>query len=139
MNIRMARSVTDIERVTQTLLQLRSSFDREGLIAQIAEQQKNGYEIAYVEHDGQILCVAGFVVSTKLAWGKHIYVDDLVTDSESRSTGAGTFMLNWLKAHAAALGCAQIHLDSGVQRYSAHRFYLRNGFEIRSHHFCLSD
>jgi len=32
----------------------------------------------------------------------------------------------------------QLHLDSGVQRYMAHKFYLREGFIIASHHFSIS-
>lgn len=31
----------------------------------------------------------------------------------------------------------ELHLDSGVQRYGAHRFYLRHGMDITSHHFRL--
>jgi len=31
----------------------------------------------------------------------------------------------------------QLHLDSGVQRFSAHRFYLSKRMEISSHHFSL--
>ena len=100
---------------------------------------KSGYHVAYVEADGEVLCVAGFVVGTKLAWGKHIYVDDLVTAERHRSRGAGAKMISWLKSHARQLGCNQLHLDSGVQRFAAHRFYLREGFNIGSHHFSIID
>jgi hypothetical protein len=48
-------------------------------------------------------------------------------------------MIEWLKAHARELGCRQLHLDSGVQRFGAHRFYLRHGFNIASHHFSIVD
>jgi hypothetical protein len=48
-------------------------------------------------------------------------------------------MLDWLKAHALELGCRQLQLDSGVQRFGAHRFYLREGFHISSHHFAITD
>ena len=85
------------------------------------------------------MCVAGFVVGTKLAWGHHIYVDDLVTAENRRSKGAGAKMIAWLKSHARQLGCNQLHLDSGVQRFAAHRFYLREGFNIDSHHFSITD
>jgi GNAT superfamily N-acetyltransferase len=67
-----------------------------------------------------------------------LYVDDLVTAERHRSTGAGTRMLDWLKAHALALGRRQLQLDSGVQRFGAHRFYLREGFHISSHHFAIT-
>ncbi|MEI8648330.1 GNAT family N-acetyltransferase [Paraglaciecola sp. Hal342] len=33
-------------------------------------------------------------------WGKHLYVDDLVTDENARSNGVGAEMLNWLEHYA---------------------------------------
>jgi len=139
MNIQLVESDAQIERVGGVLLQLRPTFSKEQLIAQIKEQRLSGYRIAYVESDGEILCVAGFVVGTKLAWGKHIYVDDLVTAERHRSTGAGAKMIDWLKSYAREIGCGQLHLDSGVQRFAAHKFYLREGFSITSHHFSITN
>lgn len=136
---RLAESDVDLEKVSRVMLQLRTWFSKETLIARIKQQQRSGYQVAYVESEGDVLCVAGFVVGTKLAWGKHIYVDDLITDDRHRSEGAGAHMIDWLKSHARALGCEQLHLDSGVQRFAAHRFYLREGFNIESHHFSIAD
>lgn len=139
MKIDIAESDSDLERISGVMLQLRTAFGKQALIAQIKEQMREGYKIAYVESDGEVLCVAGFVVGTKLAWGKHIYVDDLVTADRHRSKGAGAKMIDWLKDHARELGCEQLHLDSGVQRFGAHRFYLRHGFDISSHHFAIAN
>lgn len=139
MNVKIAESDRDLERISEVLLELRGAFNRDTLIAQIKQQQQAGYQIAYVESAGEVLCIAGFVVGVKLAWGKHIYVDDLVTAEQHRSKGAGATMMSWLKAHARQLGCTQLHLDSGVQRFDAHRFYLREGFNIASHHFSIVD
>lgn len=137
MTVALAESEADLRRVSAVLRQLRDSFDERTLIRQIKTQQREGYRIAYVESGGDVLCVAGFVVATKLAWGRHIYVDDLVTAETRRSEGAGAVMIEWLKAHARELGCDQLHLDSGVQRFGAHRFYLRHEFVISSHHFSI--
>lgn len=139
MNVKLAESDADLERISGVLLELRPAFDRETLIAQIKRQREENYQVAYVESHGDVWCVAGFVVGTKLAWGKHIYVDDLVTAERHRAKGAGARMISWLKAHALELGCNQLHLDSGVQRFSAHRFYLRERFNIGSHHFSITD
>ena len=139
MNIKIAESDADLARISDVLLELRGTFTKEALIAQIKAQQEAGYRVAYVESAGEVLCVAGFVIGMKLAWGKHLYVDDLVTAERHRSRGAGKRMLDWLKTHALALGCRQLQLDSGVQRFAAHRFYLREGFHISSHHFSITD
>ena len=138
MQVQLVQSDEDLERVADVMLELRDAFDRPGLLAQMREQHAQGYEVAWVEADGEVLCVAGFVVGTKLAWGKHIYVDDLVTAARHRSTGAGRTMIEWLKAHARELGCRDLHLDSGVHRFAAHRFYLRERFDIDSHHFSIT-
>lgn len=140
MEVKIANTDEDLERVCPVLLQLRPQYENNAaLIAQIKSQQAEGYHVAYVEADGSVLCVAGFVICQKLAWQKHIYVDDLVTNEAHRSTGAGKCMIDWLKEHALQNGCKQLHLDSGVQRFAAHKFYLREGFSINSHHFGITD
>ncbi|HUO68039.1 MAG TPA: GNAT family N-acetyltransferase [Gammaproteobacteria bacterium] len=139
MNVRIAESDAELARIGDVLLELRGTFTKAALIAQIKAQQQGGYRVAYVESAGEVVCVAGFVVGLKLAWGKHLYVDDLVTAERHRSSGAGKLMIDWLKGHAIALGCRQLELDSGVQRFGAHRFYLREGFDISSHHFSIAD
>jgi GNAT superfamily N-acetyltransferase len=139
MEVKLVESDAQLEMISGVLLQLRNSFDKDGLIAQIKEQQKHGYELAYVESDGAVLCVAGFVVGIKLAWGKHIYIDDFVTAERYRSSCAGGHLIDWFKFYAKRRGCEQIHLDSGVQNFVAHRFYLRQGFNIASHHFSIKD
>ncbi|HTT04563.1 MAG TPA: GNAT family N-acetyltransferase [Steroidobacteraceae bacterium] len=140
MKIRLAESVEDLQRISKVLRQLRPAFDTPALIAQIQEQQRqHGYRVAFVENGTEVLCVAGFVTGLKLAWGRYMYVDDLVTADTHRSRGTGAAMIAWLKAYARGIGCHQLHLDSGVQRFGAHRFYLRERFEISSHHFAMRD
>jgi GNAT superfamily N-acetyltransferase len=139
MNIKIAESDSELALLSEVLLELRPAFDKRSLIDQIKAQQREGYRVAYLESAGEVRCVAGFVIGTKLAWGRHMYVDDLVTAERHRSTGVGARMMDWLKSHALAQGCRQLHLDSGVQRFGAHRFYLREGFNIGSHHFSITD
>jgi GNAT superfamily N-acetyltransferase len=79
--------------------------------------------------------VAGFVVGDKLAWGRHIYIDDLVTRPEHRGRGHAKALLDWVAAEARRLGCAQVHLDSATFRHDAHRRYLTAGYRITSFHF----
>ncbi|WP_230969366.1 GNAT family N-acetyltransferase [Nitrogeniibacter aestuarii] len=139
MQVHQLERDASLEPVARILIQLRPQFTESGLIEQLRRQiDTMGYRIAAAcDDDGNVLCVAGFVIQEKLAWGKSLYVDDLVTDARGRSIGAGTCMMSWLKAHARSLGCRQLHLDSGVQRFDAHRFYLREGFRIASHHFSI--
>lgn len=139
MNVRLLAVNEDLGPVCEVLLELRPQYELAALEAQIRRQQTAGYQLAFVEREGRVIAVAGFVLGEKLAWRKHLYVDDLVTRSSERSSGAGHALLAWLQDYARQQGCQQLHLDSGVQRFAAHRFYLREGFAISSHHFALDD
>lgn len=139
MKIHLLKSEAELPSIAKILLQLRPQYTEKSLIEQIKSQQKSGYQIAYVKSDEEILCVAGFVVGEKIAWGKHIYIDDLVTNEKARSSGVGGFIIDWFKSHCKELGCGQLHLDSGIQKFPAHRFYLNNRFNIASHHFSITD
>jgi GNAT superfamily N-acetyltransferase len=82
-----------------------------------------------------VCAVSGFRLAECLASGKYVYVDDLVTDETHRSSGFGHALLDWIVAYAKQLGCNELHLDSGVQRHAAHRFYLRERMDIVYYHF----
>ena len=131
LEIRIAEGGSELEVVGSLMLQLRSGYDLESMVSQIEAQQERGYTVAYAEEGGRAICAAGFAIKTGLAWGKHMYIEDLVTDSERRSSGLGGAMMDWLKGHARENGCEQIHLDSGVQRFPAHRFYASRGVQYR--------
>lgn len=129
----------ELDSIAEVILQLRPQYSLNTLKSQIQKQQTSGYQLAYVKQGTYILCVAGFVIGEKLAWGKYLYIDDLVTNKLNRSQGAGSFLIAWLKKYAKDKGCQQLHLDSGVQKFPAHRFYLRERFNIASHHFSITD
>lgn len=138
MQVQLADSSTNLVALAEVLNQLRPQFTVPYIRAQIEKQMQDDYQLAFIEENGEILGVAGFRLGEKLAWGKHIYVDDLVTNEHHRSEGAGKLLVKWLRGYALEHDCQQIHLDSGVQRYMAHKFYLREGFIIASHHFSIS-
>ncbi|MCC2524665.1 GNAT family N-acetyltransferase [Vibrio coralliilyticus] len=137
MDVQFLEKNADYTSVLEVLMQLRPNYQLDSLSAQIDKQQLNGYQVVYVKSSEGVLAVAGFSVGEKLAWGKHIYIEDLVTNSQFRSRGVGKLLINWFKSYAIEHGCEQIHLDSGVQRFPAHKFYLREGFNIASHHFSI--
>jgi len=95
----------------------------------------DGYQLAALYDENTARAVAGYRFMEMLHAGKIIYVDDLNTDERFRSKGYGKALLDWLKNEGKAQGCAQIQLDSGVQRESAHRFYFRERLTISSYHF----
>lgn len=137
MSIRLAETDEDIQACFPVMVQLRPGQTEAGFVPRVRRQQEGGYQLAMLERGSSVVAVAGFRIVECLAWGRAMYVDDLVTDGATRSTGCGRALLEWLVALARSRGCAQFHLDSGVQRFAAHRFYLANRMDITSHHFCM--
>jgi GNAT superfamily N-acetyltransferase len=135
MGVRLAETEDEIRACFPVMVQLRPHLDAAGFVGRIRVQEGQGFRLAYLKEGEAVVAVAGFRVGDNLAWGHYLYVDDLVTDGESCSAGHGERLLRWLFEHAEEQGCDELHLDSGVQRYDAHRFYLRERMEIRSHHF----
>jgi GNAT superfamily N-acetyltransferase len=119
------------------MAELRPHVPQHDFVARVKRQAEiAGYKLAYVL-DQEVKAVAGFRLSECLAWGKFVYVDDLVAKDEERSKGYGGALFDWLVNYAIENDCDQFHLDSGVQRFAAHRFYLRKRMAIESHHFSL--
>nr|WP_199332092.1 GNAT family N-acetyltransferase [Anabaena lutea] len=113
--------------------QLRPHLTEQAFIKQVQRQRvKYGYTLCYLEDLGKLQCVAGFRISECLCDGKYLYVDDLVTDELQRSLGYGEKVFEWLVNYARVNGCNEIGLESGVQRFAAHRFYMKQRMRISS-------
>lgn len=129
--------VTDEEvaAIFPVMRQLRTHLEEDGYVERVRRIREGGYRLVAVVEAGRVECVAGFRVQEFLYCGRHLYVDDLITAEEARSAGHGARVLGWLEEEARKNGCGQIHLDSGVQRADAHRFYFREDMRIFAFHF----
>ena len=140
MNFRIEEAVTpeSVARCFPVMRQLRTHFEDEKIfVEQVERQRRDGYRMAFLEDGQEVRAVAGYRLMESLFSGRFCYVDDLVTDTTGRSLGYGGALLDWLAATARAAGCKKLELDSGVQRFAAHRFYLTKRMIISSHHFSL--
>jgi GNAT superfamily N-acetyltransferase len=125
----------DILATFDVMIELRPHLKREDYVAQVRLQMQDGYELTFARVNEVVEAVAGWRFSRNLAWGRFLYIDDLVTRSAGRSHGHGHALIEHLVQVATQAGCASVELDSGTQRLGAHRFYLRERFDISSFHF----
>lgn len=136
-NIILATSHDEINACYPVMAELRPHVTQEDFLGSVQRQTAlAGYRLACAIDD-EVKAVAGFRISECLAWGKFLYVDDLVSKNDERSKGYGGALFDWLVEHARENDCDQFHLDSGVQRFRAHRFYLQKRMAIEAHHFGL--
>lgn len=138
MSIHFAETEEAIAACFPVMQQLRLQLRESEFLARVRLQEREGYRLAYAEHEGRPVAVAGFRILTYLLWGRTLYVDDLVTDVAVRSSGHGHRLFEWLVDYANHQKCDQLHLDSGVQRFDAHRFYFRERMAITAHHFAMT-
>jgi GNAT superfamily N-acetyltransferase len=133
--VKLAESPDEIARCFPVMLHLRPLLVADEFVSRINAQQAQGYQLAFLEHEGAVVAVAGFRITEILISGRTLYVDDLVTDPTHRSHGHGKAMLDWLQDYARTAGCETFSLDSGTQRQEAHAFYFRERMRVTSFHF----
>lgn len=144
--INLAQSPLDIARCFPVMQELRPHLRADEFVEQVQRQQQNGYQLAYlaeglaegITEAESIRAVAGYRVTENLSSGKFLYVDDLITMASDRGKGYGKALIGWLIDCTKQNACSSLQLDSGVQRFAAHRFYFRQRLEITSYHFSLN-
>lgn len=135
MLVRVAETDHDINRTFNVMKQLRPHLEEATYGERVRQQQAHGYRLIFIEEEGAVRAVSGYRISFSLAWGKFLYVDDLITDEANRSQGYARQLLDYIEEEASREQCAALHLDSGVQRHDAHRLYLNTKMRISCHHF----
>jgi GNAT superfamily N-acetyltransferase len=135
MSIRLARTEREIANCYPAMSELRPHLLEKEFVDLIKSMKNEGYELAYLQIEEEIVSVMGFRYLRFLHIGRHYYIDDLSTKAAHRGKGFGKKLLEWLESKAIEKGFNAITLDSGYQRYGAHKLYLNQGFQIRSHHF----
>ena len=130
----------ETHHAARALLELRPQRAPVETVVALADRQRAaGYRLvgSFEPGEDDAAAVAGFRVQENLAWGRHLYVDDLSTRADRRGRGHGGALMRWLGREARRAGCAELHLDSGVgaEREDAHRLYFNSGLRIASYHF----
>ena len=78
-------SAMQIRSCYEVMRQLRPHLDNEDtFVEQIQRQIANGYQLICCQEEGKVVAVAGFRFLEFLAWGKVLYIDDLISDSQTR-------------------------------------------------------
>lgn len=136
-NIQEALTDFDIRRVYRVMRELRTHIKSEDEFLERVRRQRrqSGWRLIYTEDNGLPVAAAGFRISEWLAWGKALYVDDLICLESHRGRGFAEALMRWMEEHARKEGCGEFHLDSGTHRLGAHRFYHRLKLGITSFHF----
>jgi GNAT superfamily N-acetyltransferase len=133
--IKEAITDTEILDCFDVMSQLRPHLKKNDFTKTVTHLKTEGYKLAYLKQDDTICAVAGYRIYSNLAFGKHMYIDDLVTLENSRSKGFGVKLLDWLRHEAKLQQCSYFTLDSATHRNQAHKFYFKHNLTIMAYHF----
>ena len=135
MEIKLASTENDIQKCFDVLLELRPHLIQHSFIQTIQEMLAEGYTLAFIEEQEKAVAAVGFRYLQFLYNGKHIYIDDLSTLPAFRGKGYASILLDFVIDTAKEKGYTAVTLDSGYQRFDAHRLYLNKEFTLNCHHF----
>ncbi|WP_247731664.1 GNAT family N-acetyltransferase [Halovivax limisalsi] len=79
--------------------------------------------------DGELVGVAGVVVTDFLHHARHAWLYDLVVDEPRRGAGHGTTLVEFVEEWAADRGCESVALASPLEKPGVHRYYESQGYE----------
>ncbi|MFG6495912.1 GNAT family N-acetyltransferase [Fictibacillus sp. UD] len=113
----------EVREAFPVMSQLRTHLSEDLFYELFLQMQKEGYTLFANVNEGKVVALAGFAILTNLYDGKHVYLYDLITDSEERSKGYGEELLAFLESYALQNNCNCVALSSNVNRLDAHRFY----------------
>ena len=135
MEIKIAFTDNDIRKCWGVMKELRPHLNEAEFLPTVQEMMEEGYILAYIEEENVAVAAIGFRYMQLLYNGKQYYIDDLTTLPKTRGKGYGGKLLDYVIDLATKNGFDAVTLDSGHQRFDAHRLYLNKGFTITAHHF----
>lgn len=113
----------DLLKAFAVIKQLRTHLIEEKYLNLVEDMKKEGYKMFTLNVGEEVTAVVGFIKLTNLYYGKHVWVNDLVTDVNQRGKGYGEILLSFVNEWAKENGCEVVALSSGLDRVEAHKFY----------------
>ena len=112
------------------------SWVPEWAAAAIAEAIDSAGSTIFVAIDRDDGAIVGFCTAyldlLSVRYGLRCWVEDLAVDPLHRSRGIGSALLGAARRWAAESGASHLELDSSEARRDAHRFYEREGSNVRA-------
>jgi GNAT superfamily N-acetyltransferase len=122
-NIQELTTQKQLKEAFPILNQLRTDLTEESYFELLQEMQKDGYKLFALYYNEKIVSLVGLSWRINFYNKRHLFIYDLVTDSEHRSFGYGEKLLSYIHSWAKEQGADYVALESGLQRIHAHRFY----------------
>jgi len=85
----IATTDSEIENCFDVMAELRTHLGRNTFLKTVRDMEQQGFQLAYLKDNDNVVAVAGYRIASNLFLGKHLYIDDIVTSQKVRSRGYG--------------------------------------------------
>ncbi|WPY98003.1 GNAT family N-acetyltransferase [Christiangramia sp. OXR-203] len=127
---------TDFSLVLPYLEKLQSqALPPEILKERLLEMFEQNYECFGIYRAGKLVGVFGLWFMTRHYAGRTCEVDHIYIDDDLQGLGVGTQLFQFIDQYAKKKQCETIELNSYVENFRSHKFYMNLGFVIRGYHF----
>lgn len=100
-----------------------------------AEMVTQNYECAALFDGDKLVGVAGMWFCTRHYSGRSVELDHVIIADAYRHRGLGKQFMKCIYDYVAQKGYQVVELNTYVQNYRSHKFYMNEGFEILGYHF----
>ena len=125
-------NLKELDVVYAVLSQLRVGLSFKEFDDLVYDMRHMEYKMIGLFQRGALVTFAGVAVQTNFYHKRHLYIFDLVTETEARRKGYAKEMMLYLSDYAKSAMCENIVLSSNFQREVAHKFYEKEGFLKKS-------
>lgn len=134
MKIHIAKTPSDLEKLYPLLAELRTHLTYESFLDIYHHAHKNDqYELVGFFEEDNVIALIGYRVLYDFVRGRHLYIDDLITNEIVRSQGLGAKVLEFAEEKARELKCTGgLRLCAGIENAGGIKFYEKNGWKARA-------
>lgn len=126
----------DLNKVVPLVRELgENQVDEALLTSRFKEMLNMNYECFGVYNQGEIIGVFGLWFMTRHYAGKSCEPDHVFIKPQFQNKGLGKQIFEFIFDYARKKGCETSELNSYVQNYKSHKFYMNHGYDIKGYHF----
>jgi GNAT superfamily N-acetyltransferase len=126
----------DIETIIPLIQKLsKEEFSDDILKKRFTEMLEQNYECFGIFIDQKLIGVFGLWFMTRHYAGRSCEPDHIYISEEVQGKGIGKKLFKFIYNYAEEKGCETSELNSYVQNYRSHKFYMNEGYVIKGYHF----
>lgn len=105
------------------------------LRVRLHEMFEQNYECFGIYHENRLIGVFGLWFMTRHYAGRSCEVDHIYIKDEFQRKGVGKSLFAFIHDYVAIKDCETVELNSYVENFASHKFYMNLGYIIRGYHF----